>query len=113
MPGCTRANWCLSSPHVCRSVAGTREVAGLSHRAYRVPYSVMAALGRAGDFVGRYREPIADSRSVAYTSRYLFYDPSRACEQLGYTISQVEDTLRRSIRWFAENGHIRKQLSIR
>ncbi|MCP4871798.1 MAG: NAD-dependent epimerase/dehydratase family protein [Proteobacteria bacterium] len=84
------------------------EVGGRSRRAFRVPRWVMSAMGFAGDFVGRFREPLIDSVTVKYSSQHLYFDCSRAEADLGYTVTPLDEVLDKSIAWFREHGYLER-----
>ncbi len=62
-------------------------------------------LGVVGDFVGRFTEPLVDSRTVRYTSQLLYYDCSRAERELGWSRRPIRDTLQDAVAWFREHGY--------
>lgn len=79
-----------------------KRVAGSRRPHVRMPAWVTRVAGRAGDVVARWGEPIVDSHTAEYACRTMHFDPSRARRELGYTVTPLEDSLRRSIEWFRE-----------
>ena len=90
---------------VRRFIELARELGGVRRPLLSVPPSVMALLGRIGDQVGRFTEPLVDSKVVMYTSQHLTYDCSRAEQELGYSRRPIEETLADAIAWFREHGY--------
>jgi dihydroflavonol-4-reductase len=86
-----------------------RRVLGMRHGMLRIPTGVAAAFGRLlegwADRVSR-REPMITPGVVAYASQRLFYDNTRAREELGFTIRPLDETLRRAVEWFVSHGHV-------
>lgn len=62
-------------------------------------------LGVVGNFVGKFAEPLVDSRTVRYTSQLLFYDCGRAERELGWRRRPIEDTLADAVAWFRDHGY--------
>ncbi|MCO4769349.1 MAG: NAD-dependent epimerase/dehydratase family protein [Deltaproteobacteria bacterium] len=81
------------------------EVGQVSRPLLSVPGWFMRALGRIGDQVGRFTEPLVDSKAVMYTSQHLTYDCSRAETELGYTRRPIEETLADAIDWFRAHDY--------
>jgi dihydroflavonol-4-reductase len=42
---------------------------------------------------------------VSYASQYLFFDNTKARNELGLTLTPIEEALRDSVRWFRENRY--------
>jgi len=82
-----------------------KRVAGIERKHFEVPMWVLQGMGLAGDVVGWFTEPMMTSRTVAYTSQYLYYDCSRARDELGYTVTPLDQALEKSITWFRQNGY--------
>jgi dihydroflavonol-4-reductase len=70
-----------------------------------VPFWVLRVMGKVGDRVARFTEPLVDTSAVLYTSQLLTYDCSRAERELGYTRRPIEETLADAIGWFREHGY--------
>ena len=88
-----------------RMFALVKEVGGVE-RSHRVaPPWALRLLGWIGDVVGRFAEPLVDSRTVRYTGQSLFYDCSRTERELGWTRRPIEDTLADAVAWFREHGY--------
>jgi dihydroflavonol-4-reductase len=52
--------------------------------------------------------PLTTAKEVPYAAQYLFYDVKKARERLGLKLSPIEDSLKRAIAWFRQEGYIRK-----
>jgi dihydroflavonol-4-reductase len=79
-----------------------KDIAGSRRPHLRFPAWATRTSGRLGDLIGRVREPIIDSHTAEYACLTLHFDPSRARRELGYTVAPLEESLRRSIDWFAQ-----------
>ncbi|MFP4476597.1 MAG: SDR family oxidoreductase [Desulfatibacillaceae bacterium] len=49
--------------------------------------------------------PLSTPPDVEFASRHLFYDNTRARDELGLEFTPVEESIERSIRWFRDNGY--------
>jgi dihydroflavonol-4-reductase len=49
--------------------------------------------------------PLTTPPEVSYASQYLFFDNSKARNELGLTLTPIEESLRDSVRWFRENRY--------
>jgi dihydroflavonol-4-reductase len=52
-----------------------------------------------------HKPPLSTPPEIRYASQYLFFDNTRAREELGLVFRPVEDSLRESIRWFREKSY--------
>ncbi len=81
------------------------ELAGIRPPMLRLPVGAFRLLGRVGDFVAdhiTHKTPLAAETSVTYAAgRYLYFDVSRAKQELGYAPAPVDDHIRDAIRWFS------------
>ena len=73
----------------------------------------MWTMGQAGDLVGLVTEPMLDSRTVAYTGQYLYYDCSRAQAEIGHQVTPVDEIITKSISWFRAHGYFDRSASWR
>ena len=85
-----------------------RAVAGRPRHVIRVPGAAAAAAGRAADRAARltHRDlPFCSelARTLLHGHRY---DGSRATRELGITYHPIEETVRRTLGWYAEQGMI-------
>ncbi|MBL9106939.1 MAG: SDR family oxidoreductase [Myxococcales bacterium] len=90
-------------------VAALRREVGLRHRNWPIPGGLAALVGRLSeayaDRVSK-REPMITGGSVAYARQRLFYDNSKAREELGFQVRPLGESLRRAVEWFVAHGHI-------
>lgn len=82
-----------------------KRLGDVSRRHMRLPYPVLLGMGLLGDVVGRFTEPIIDSRTVRYSSQDFHFDCSRARSELGYVVTPLEDAVARAITWFRAEGY--------
>jgi nucleoside-diphosphate-sugar epimerase len=52
-----------------------------------------------------HKPPMSTPAEIAYASQYLYFDNTKAVQELGLTFRPVEDSLQASIKWFRENGY--------
>jgi dihydroflavonol-4-reductase len=52
-----------------------------------------------------HKTPLTTPPEVSYASQYLFFDNSKARNELGLTLNPIEESLRDSVRWFRENRY--------
>lgn len=87
-----------------------RRVVGMRQGMLRIPAGLAAAFGHLlegwADRVSR-REPLITPGTVDYARQRLFYDHSKASEELGYQVRPLAETLRRAVEWFVAHGHVR------
>jgi dihydroflavonol-4-reductase len=88
-------------------------VAGIDRKVRAIPNWLMWVMGQAGDLIGHFTEPMLDSRTVAYTGQYLYYDCSRAREELGHQVTPLDEIVEKSLSWFGENGYFDSSASWR
>jgi dihydroflavonol-4-reductase len=94
------------------AVAALRRIWGAPERARFVPAAVARAIGVPAGAVGSLRAR-ATGRSVRICAESVTtllhghrYDGSRATRDLGLAYTPLEDTLRRTLAWFAERDLI-------
>ena len=78
----------------------------------RILIKIPAFLMKAGTIPLKYwadhvshKPPLSSPPEIEYTSQYLFFNNTKAKEILGLKFTPVEDSLKRSINWFRENGY--------
>lgn len=74
----------------------------------KIPIALITGMAAASELVANFtkRPPIATLKSVLLISRYLYYDITKACQELGYKPRPLEEGLARAIVWFRENGYV-------
>jgi dihydroflavonol-4-reductase len=84
-------------------------VTGTPLKLARVPAGLVVRVGAVMESVAdnvTKKEPIATAGSVRYASQKLYFDNAKAKRELGYTVRPLEDTIRRSVRWFRDHGYL-------
>lgn len=89
----------------------TAQIASLLGKPAPTPVSLKVVKGLAVIGRMRYRltgqQPLLNDTSIAVMSGGQFLDGSKAREELGFVSEQsLDDTLRRTISWFRDNGYI-------
>ena len=88
----------------CEKVA---EVAGVKPPSLHFPAWVGRGIAHGmelwSDYVS-HEEPRATAKSVAYVSRDVYFDATKARRELGFPCTPLEETIARSARWFREQG---------
>jgi dihydroflavonol-4-reductase len=52
-----------------------------------------------------HKTPLTTPPEVSYASQYLFFNNSKARNELGLTLTPIEESLRDSVRWFREHRY--------
>lgn len=90
-------------------VGELRRVLGMRHGMLRIPAGVASAFGavleRWAERVSQ-REPLITPGTVAYTRQRLYYDNTKARDELGFTARPLDETLRRAVGWFVAHGYV-------
>jgi dihydroflavonol-4-reductase len=95
---------------VSEAVAVLRSIAGRPRRVLTVPRSFASVAGRLGDglsgLTGRPLPVCSElTRTLLHGHRY---DGSRAATELGLRYRPIEETVRRTVAWYAEQGLVRR-----
>jgi dihydroflavonol-4-reductase len=53
-----------------------------------------------------HKPPMSTPAEVEYVSQYLFFDNTKARDELGLVCTPIEESLRNSIDWFIEEGYV-------
>ncbi len=73
----------------------------------RLPTSVMMRIGRLLEGVAdrvTHSEPFITEKSVEYASRHVYFDTTKAREELGLPKTAIEESIGESARWFRHRG---------
>ena len=83
-------------------------VTGRKMRKYAIPGPLLRALGSAVDQVGKYIDvdTIFSAEAAMYASQWVYVDDRKVRREFGLDYRPLEVTLRDTIRWLAEAGHI-------
>ena len=52
-----------------------------------------------------HKTPLTTPPEVSYASQHLFFDNSKARNELGLTFTPIEESLRDSVQWFRQNHY--------
>jgi Nucleoside-diphosphate-sugar epimerases len=88
------------------------KVTGIPSPKIKIPYSVAFASGFFVERVLGMSFPnyvTMDVDSVKLSKYKWYYDSSKAVRELGFPQTPVEESLRRTVNWFGENGYLGKQ----
>lgn len=83
------------------------ELAGVRTPRWSVPYPLLLGVGRAAEWYAEHvsrQEPIATLKTVQYTHNHLYYDISKARDELGYAPRPTREALADAIAWFQGPG---------
>ncbi len=86
------------------------ELTGRSAPRFKVPYALALGVAYVDAALARLipgREPFAPPVGVKLSKKKMFFDPSKAIRELGWTQTPVRDALRKAVRWFGENGYVK------
>ena len=77
----------------------------------RLPHAVALAAGYADEWFSRLtgREPQIPVDGVNMSRHRMFVASDKAERELGYTPRSVEAALERAVRWYEENGYVRRR----
>jgi len=84
-------------------------ITGLKSPSVKVPYALALATGVVDEIVtGRIRgkEPRATIDAVRMGRKKMFVSSQKAMRELGWELFPVDDSLRRAVSWFQENGYV-------
>jgi dihydroflavonol-4-reductase len=56
-----------------------------------------------------HKPPLFAGSALRYAKNYLYFDISKAKKELGYQPRPIEESIRRAVDWFAENGYIENE----
>lgn len=84
-------------------------VTGAEFKPRKLPINVIIPLAdwmeHRADTVTR-KPPLFAGSALRYAKTYLFYDNAKAKRELGYTTRPIEESIRRAVDWYVENGYI-------
>lgn len=86
------------------------EITGLSAPKVRLPYTpiLLAAYINEGLSKLTGREPLIPLAGVQMAAKFMYFDPSKAEEELGLSRTPVREALQRAVEWFRQNGYVTK-----
>lgn len=86
------------------------EITGLKAPTRRIPYRVAYAAAWTDTLIfGKLlrREPHIPLEGVKMARKFMYFDASKAVQELGLPQSPIEEALRRAVEWFRANGYAR------
>lgn len=85
------------------------EITGLSSPSIKIPNFVLPPIATISSFFGKLLnfEPRVTPDAVKMAQRYMYFDPTKAIQELGMTQRPVRDTLTDAVKWFRENNYIK------
>lgn len=54
------------------------------------------------------KKPLVTGSALEYGAHNLYYDNTKARTELGLEFTPIEDSIRRSVAWFRENGYVKR-----
>jgi dihydroflavonol-4-reductase len=87
------------------------ELTGRSAPRFKVPYALALSVAYMDAALARLvpgREPFAPPVGVKLSKKKMFFDPSKAVCELGWTQIPVREALQKAVRWFVENGYVKR-----
>lgn len=84
-------------------------VTGVQVKLRKIPVSVAIGLGYLLEYWSNrwsHRPPFISAKALRYARQYLYFDNSKARNELGLEFTPVESSVRRAVEWFRENGYI-------
>lgn len=93
-----------------RAIFGVlQELTGLSAPRFRLPYTPILLAAHVNEALSRLtgKEPLIPLAGVQMAAKFMYFDSSRAVEELGLPQTPVEDALGRAVAWFRANGYAR------
>jgi dihydroflavonol-4-reductase len=80
---------------------------GIQAPRVRLPHRAALAIGAGAEWVARFRgtEPAVARTAVRMAAKRMFFDPSKAIQELGLPQTPVDQALRDAVDWFWANGY--------
>jgi dihydroflavonol-4-reductase len=88
------------------------KITGLKAPTIRIPYWVAYASGWVSELISDFithRPPVAPLGAVKMAKYKMFFDPSKAINELGLPQTSPETALKEAVEWFQENGYLDKK----
>ena len=86
------------------------EITGLSAPKVRLPYTPILMAAYINEILAGItgKEPLIPLAGVQMAAKFMYFDSSRAVNELGLSLSPVKNALERAVAWFRENGYTKK-----
>jgi dihydroflavonol-4-reductase len=89
------------------------EITGIPAPKYRCPYpmALLAAWISEGlTWITNGKDPRVPREGVYMARKLMFFDSSKAKEELGYRTGTTDFALRKAVHWFSQNGYLNRTL---
>jgi dihydroflavonol-4-reductase len=85
------------------------KIGGVPAPKFKMPYGALLCLGYVFQGISKItgKEPQTTASAVKVGSKYMYYDCSKAVNELGLSQTPVEETIGKAINWFRENGYVK------
>jgi dihydroflavonol-4-reductase len=83
--------------------------AGVKPKLRKVPVTLGVGLGRLLDKRAdrKGRPPRISGKALRYAAQSLYYDNTKARTELGWTVTPIEQSVRKALAWFREHDYLR------
>ena len=87
------------------------DIAGVKPPRLKLPYGIALLLGHMFQIQARItkKPPVVSVSQVRIGKMGEHFDNSRAVNELGLRLTPIEKTIENTVKWFTENGYIRKK----
>jgi dihydroflavonol-4-reductase len=85
------------------------KVAGVEPPKKKLPYSLALLIGYGYQFVSNItrKPPVLTAPMVRSGSRYVYFNCSKAVNELGFPQTPIKTTVEKAVNWFKENGYVK------
>lgn len=83
------------------------EITGIPAPRIRLPYTPILLAAYINEGLSRItaQEPLIPLAGVQMAAKFMYFDSSKAVQELGLQLHPVEDALQRAVEWFRDNGY--------
>lgn len=101
--GNKEGNWMMKDTFTVLS-----DICGLRAPRFKIPYKVALAAAHIDELISCFtrKEPKAPLTGVRMAAYRMFFDPSKAIQELGLPQTSPREALEDAVRWFCENGYV-------
>ncbi len=84
-------------------------ITGLAAPRVRLPYTPILLAAYINEGIARItgKEPLIPLAGVQMAAKFMFFDSTKAVQELGLPQTPVKDALQRAVEWFRDNGYAR------
>jgi len=85
------------------------EISGIPAPTVKLAYGLVLPMAYLAEFWARHvsrREPRMTVTAVRMAKKYMYFDSSKAMEELGYAPTSVRRALEEAVEWFRQNGYV-------